>query len=124
MKKFFAVFLMASVLAVLALPVLAAVDTPVGPGAGYSLPVTAPISSTGGLIKLFEVLTNWVFALFTFLAVIFLVLAALQFVTAGGDAVKVGEARMKLIWAAVGIMVALASKGFIPIIESLLGVVD
>lgn len=124
MKKFFAVFLMVSVLAVLALPVMAAVPVPVGPGPGYELPATPPASTGDELIDLVEVLLNWLFAVFIILAAIFIILAALQFVTAGGDSAKVGEARQKLIWASIGIMVALSSKGLISIIKNITGTVD
>jgi len=118
MKKFFAVFLMVSVLAVLALPVMAAVEPP---PTGYKLPAVAPATTGAGLITLVDVVTNWIFAIFVVLTIIFVLLAAFQFVTAGGDAEKVGEARQKLIWASVGIIVALASKGLVPIIRSILG---
>lgn len=118
MKKFFALFLMVSVLAIVALPVMAA---PVDPPADKLLPGT-PIATTGaGLLILVDVVTNWIFAIFTVLTVIFVLLAAFQFVTAGGDAVKVGEARQKLIWASVGIIIALASKGLVPVIRNIVG---
>ena len=113
MKKFFAVFLMVSVLAVLALPVMAAEHPPVekqlpaGPATGAALLTTL------------DIVTNWVFAIFVVLTIIFVLLAAFQFVTAGGDAAKVGEARQKLIWASVGIIVALASKGLVPVIKNI-----
>ena len=126
MKKFFAVFLMVSVLAVLALPVMAA--TGVDPTkftetvpAGKELP-SGPTSGTQ-LIALIDVVTNWVFAIFVVLTIIFVLLAAFQFVTAGGDAAKVGEARQKLIWASVGVIVALASKGLVPVIRNIIGAV-
>jgi hypothetical protein len=123
MKKVFAVFLMASVLAVLALPVVAVtgVDptkTTADPSSG-NLP-TGP--TTGNqLLALVDVATNWIFAIFTVLTIIFVLLAAFQFVTAGGDAAKVGEARQKLIWASVGIIIALASKGLVPVIKNIVG---
>ena len=115
MKKVFALFLMASVLAVLALPVLAIENPP--------LDKTLPAGPQTGLqlLNLVDLLTNWVFAIFTVLTIIFVLLAAFQFVTAGGDAVKVGEARQKLIWASVGIIIALASKGLVPVIKNIVG---
>jgi hypothetical protein len=124
MKKFFAAFLMVSVLAVLALPVAAVTgvdptkNTEVVP-AGKELP-SGPTTGTQ-LLDLVDVATNWVFAIFTVLTIIFVLLAAFQFVTAGGDAVKVGEARQKLIWASVGVIIALASKGIVPVVKSIVG---
>lgn len=117
MKKFFAVFLMASVLAIVALPVMAAPE-PLPPG--KDLP-GGPTSGTS-LLNTVDLVTNWVFAVFTVLTVIMVLLAAFQFVTAGGDAAKVGEARQKLIWAAVGIIIALSAKGMVPVLRTILGV--
>lgn len=119
MKKFFAVFLMASVLAVLTLPVMATPVDPLDPD--LRLADTPPATSGEGLLAIVDTLTNWLFAAFVSLAIIFLILAGLQFVSSGGDATKVSEARSKLIWAAVGIVVALASKGLVPVIRNIIG---
>lgn len=118
MKKLFAVFLMVSVFAVLALPVLAVSEQP---PTDKTLPATAPATTGAQLLTLVDTLTNWVFAVFSVLTIIFVLLAAFQFITAGGDAVKLGEARSKLIWAVVGIVIALASKGLVPVVRSIVG---
>lgn len=118
MKKLFVLFLAVSALAVLALPVLA---VGVEPPEGYQLPTTPPATTGAQLLTLVDTVTNWVFAIFTVLTIIFVLLAAFQFVTAGGDAEKVGEARQKLIWAVVGIIIALASKGLVPVIRNIVG---
>lgn len=99
-------------------------DTSNKPGSCVELPASqlskGPQSGTA-LLDIVDVVTNWVFAIFTVLAIIFVLLAAFQFVTAGGQAEKVGEARQKLIWAAVGIIIALLSKGLVPVIRSIIG---
>ena len=115
MKKLFALFLMVSVFAVLALPVLAIEQPPVE----KQLPVGPQTGDA--LLKNVDLITNWIFAIFTVLTLIFVLLAAFQFVTAGGDAEKVGEARQKLIWATVGIIIALASKGLVPVLKNIIG---
>ena len=91
------------------------------PGVEKSLPATAPATTGAGLLILIDTITNWFFAIFTVLALIFVLLAAFQFVTGGGDEAKMSEARQKLIWAAIGIMIALISKGLVPIIRSIVG---
>ncbi len=118
MKKLFVLFLVVSALTVLALPVMA---VPVDPPADRSLPATPPATTGAGLLTVIDTVTNWFFAIFTVIAVIMIILAAFQFVTAGGDAEKVGEARQKLIWATVGIIIALASKGLVPVIRNIVG---
>ncbi|MBI2123769.1 MAG: hypothetical protein HYU04_00820 [Candidatus Wildermuthbacteria bacterium] len=97
---------------------------PAVPGVCLELPAnqlsTGPQSGLA-LLDLVDVATNWVFAIFVVLSIIFVLLAAFQFVTAGGEAAKVGEARQKLIWAAVGIIVALLAKGIVPVIKAIVG---
>lgn len=73
------------------------------------------------LMAIIDVVTNWIFAGFVSVAVVMVLLAAFQFVREGGDPVKVSEARQKLIWAAVGVGVALMAKGFVPVIRSIMG---
>lgn len=73
------------------------------------------------LMEIIDVLTNWIFAGFVSLAVVMIILAALQFVREGGNPEKISEARMKLIWATVGVAVALAAKGFVPVMRNILG---
>ena len=63
------------------------------------------------LIDLVEGITDWVFVILLVVAVIFILLAALQFISSGGDATQRTEAKDKLLWAAVGIVVALLSRG-------------
>lgn len=84
-------------------------ELPIGPQSGEQLMV------------IIDTITNWIFAGFVALAVIMVLLAAFQFIREGANPEKMSEARMKLIWAAVGIMVALVSRGFVPIIKSILG---
>lgn len=74
------------------------------------------------LMVIINTITDWIFAGFVFAAVTMVILAALQFVREGGNPVKVSEARMKLIWAAVGVGVALMAKGFVLVIRDILGV--
>jgi len=69
-----------------------------------------------------RVLTDWLFVILTVVAVIFIVLAGLQFITGGGDPAALSAARTKLIWAAVGILVALLARGLPAAIQNLVGV--
>lgn len=73
------------------------------------------------LMVIIDTITNWIFAGFTVLAAIMVLLAAIQFVKDGGNPEKISEARLKLIWAAVGVGVALMAKGFVPVIQNILG---
>lgn len=74
------------------------------------------------IIEALENVVNWIFTLFLIFAVIFIIMAAFQFLTAGGDSTKVSGARDKLLYAAIGIAVALLSRAIIPLVEMMLGV--
>src|SRR3989338_7737318 len=101
MKKIFAVLLLIFAFAMYAMPVVAIIgvnptvttepipqgkDLPTGPQSGQQL------------LDLIDVVTNWIFAIFTIIALVMVLFAGLQFVTSGGDAAKVSEARQKLMW--------------------------
>jgi len=93
---------------------------------GFSLSVfavtTVPtnVTSISAVITVINTLANWVFAILLALAVIMLLLAAFNWLTSGGNEEKVGSARKMLIWALVGIAVALAAKGLVLIVTALI----
>lgn len=86
------------------------------------IPVLPAGPQTGAqLLAMIDAITNWIFAGFVALAVVMVLLAAIQFLKDGGNPEKISEARQKLIWASVGVAVALAAKGFVPVMQSILG---
>ncbi len=90
--------------------------------AADEMPVLPGGPQTGAqLLAVIDAVTNWIFAGFAALAVVMVIIAAIQFVKDGGNPEKISEARLKLIWAAVGILIALSAKGFVPVIRSIMG---
>lgn len=79
------------------------------------------ITTAGGFITAMRLLTDWLFVILVIVAVIFIILAGLQFITGGGDPTAISAARTKLIWAAVGIGIALLSRGLPAAIQNLIG---
>lgn len=77
------------------------------------------VKDTGTFLHIVTVAINWVFTIFVILAIIFVILAAFQFITGGGDAKNIEAARSKLIWAAVGVVVALIARGLPGVIQSI-----
>jgi len=73
------------------------------------------------LLLIIDTITDWIFAGFAAIAVVMVILAALQFVREGGNPEKMSEARQKLIWAAIGVMVALLSRILVPVTRSIIG---
>ncbi|MBI4138408.1 MAG: hypothetical protein HY482_02355 [Candidatus Wildermuthbacteria bacterium] len=84
-----------------------------------SLPTTGIPTSGTDLIDRIALIGNWIFAIFLAISVIYIVLAAFEFVTGAGDPAKVSGARQKLIYAAVGIGVALLAAGIDDIVRSI-----
>ncbi len=78
--------------------------------------------STGDvdILQIISNIVNWVFAIFLGLSALFIILAAFQFLTAGGDSTKVSSARDKLLFAAIGIAVAMLSRAITPIVKNIL----
>ena len=79
------------------------------------------ITTAQGFIEAMRTLTDWLFVILVVVAVVFIVLAGLQFITGGGDPVAVSAARTKLIWAAVGVGIALLARGLPAAIQNLIG---
>lgn len=76
-------------------------------------PATVDITAT------LNAIVNWVFGILVLFAALMLVWAGFQFVTAGGDAEKLGEARQKVLWALIGIIIAFASRGLVAFVQTL-----
>jgi len=68
------------------------------------------------LLDTLDLITDWIFAIAMTIGLIFLIMAAFQFVTGGGDPTKMSEARQKLLYAFIGIAVAFVSAGFVRVI--------
>jgi len=74
------------------------------------------------IILILNRVVNWFFGIFLVIAVLFIIMAAFQFLTAGGDSTKISSARDKLLYAAMGIAVALLSRGIVPLVKMIIGV--
>jgi len=66
-------------------------------------------------------LTNWVFTLLTLVVVIYVLIAAYNYITSNGDEEKIKKANHNLIYAFIGLLVALLAKGIPYIIISAFG---
>jgi len=115
MKKTIGVVILATMLGMVAMSGTAsAIATPEGT-------IPTGITTAQGFIDAMRTLTDWLFVILVVVAVIFIILAGLQFITGGGDPTAISSARTKLIWAAVGIGIALLSRGLPAAIQNLIG---
>jgi hypothetical protein len=86
------------------------------------LPESTSITGPGGFYQVFCEIANWFFALVLVAAVITFLIGAFKFFTAGGNEAQVGQARQLILWALVGVAVALLSKSLIFVVAGLLDV--
>ncbi|MBI5220915.1 MAG: hypothetical protein HY978_03750 [Candidatus Liptonbacteria bacterium] len=87
-------------------------------------PITAPntVTNLTGLTQ--DILCkgiNWVFTFLIIIAIIFILVAAFEYLTAGGNDEKISKAHKRLIYAAVAIVVGILAKGFPYLISSFIG---
>lgn len=87
-----------------------------------AFPFAAPTIVTSGteLVDLVQALTNWFFVGFLLAAVVFVIIAAFQFLTGGGDPVSLGSAKKKLIWAVVAIIIAVLARTIPLVVENII----
>ena len=90
------------------------------PPSGFELPTTGIPVTGGTLLDRIALIGNWVFAIFLAISLIYIVLAAFQFVTGGGKPEDITAARQKLIYAIIGIAIALLAAGVDDILRSIL----
>ena len=64
-------------------------------------------------------ITNWAFTILMAVAALFIIFAAFEFITAKGEPEKVKSAREYVLYALVGVVVALLARGLVQLIETI-----
>jgi len=85
----------------------------------------AGVTSTCGACCVLDTIytvTDWIFYIVFAIAIIFIILGALTIVTAGGSPEKVTTGRNYILYAVIGVIIALAAKGIPAIARAILGV--
>ena len=116
MKILFSIMVVITLLAAVGAPVVMATHGGEHPTNG----LPAGPQTGAALLDRIALIGNWVFAIMLSISIIYIVLGAFQFVTGGGDPAQVSGARQKLIYAAVGIAIALLAAGFDDILRNIL----
>ncbi|MFH1759396.1 MAG: hypothetical protein ABH822_02445 [Patescibacteria group bacterium] len=81
----------------------------------------APIRSIEDVVRVMNTFIGWFQAILFVIAVIFILYAAFLYITSGGNSEKLETAKNILIYAAVGIGVALLAYAIEPVVRQLLG---
>lgn len=82
---------------------------------------TVPDLDDTELFELFGTIADWIFTVLVVVSVFMILIAAFQFVTGGDNPETLSSARQKIIWAAVGIVIALLARAIPNLIISTLG---
>ena len=72
------------------------------------MPVTGP-TTIGEGVSVFVKIVQWIYTILFIVAVLFILISAYYFITSKGDTEKTGKAKQMLIYAVIGIVVALLS---------------
>jgi prolipoprotein diacylglyceryltransferase len=113
-------FLLRKILVVLILvysflvPIIEVTAQPFGNNAQFNLP-NVP------LLQGIERIGNFLFTVLLAIAVIFIVIAGVRFVTAGGDPEQVKSARDMILYAVVGLIIAILARGAVTLIKNMIG---
>lgn len=76
---------------------------------------------TGSLSTITETVANYVIGILVLIAVFYIIKAGYEFVTASGDSDKVNLARQSVMYAAIGIIIALLAKGIVNFVIGAIG---
>ncbi len=80
------------------------------------------ITTPQDIIDIIDTVANWFFAILLAVAVVFILIAAYQFLTSGGDPARVGAARQSLLYAIIGIAIAFLARGIVMLVRFVLGI--
>ncbi len=79
------------------------------------------VSTPGDILAIIETVADWLFSALIILASLFIVWGGFEYVMAGGDDTKVTSARSKIKNALIGVIIAVAAKGLVAVVRSILG---
>lgn len=113
MNKLHKVAAYISVVALVAMPLLAAAQV-------TTIPRSSPITGIGSFENFLRTILNWIFIFVGILAVIAILISAIYYITAGGDEERRKTAGSWLKYGIIGIVVAIIAGSIIPIIDNFL----
>ena len=128
MKKLFSISLTVVFLLSLSSPLLAFAQKNANPencqqaiaqGQPCQIPQTK-LNNVGGVLKLIQYITNWMFTGLLVLSVLMIIIAAYHYLFSGGDEEGTGKAKKYLIYTVIAIAVAMLSKGVTFIVAEVL----
>jgi len=78
----------------------------------------SPIKEPGDIFRILAKIVQYTYTIFFIVAVVFIIVAAFNFLTAQGNPEKINSAKSQITWAIVAIAIALISVGAAQIIKA------
>ena len=134
MKKILSVLVLISFLAVLLVPILASADiapttctlkrdlTTINSACTNGSSVSIETYGMCCLLNTIYNVTDWIFVVLAAVAALFVILGGLNIVTAGGSPEKVASGRNYIMYAVIGLVVAILAKAVPSIVKMVVGV--
>ncbi|MDP3015356.1 MAG: hypothetical protein Q8N28_03045 [bacterium] len=91
------------------------------PDAGEIGVQNSPITEPNQFLDVIAGVVKWTYAIFFIITVMFVLFAAFNYLTGGGDPEKIKTAHKQIMYAVIAIAVALLAVGFSLIIKQFLG---
>lgn len=82
------------------------------------VPPSSGLATIGGVVGVGITLIKWLYTIIFLAAILFILLAAYTFITSRGDPEKIQQARRQLMYAIIGIVVALLSPLIVPFVTN------
>lgn len=73
------------------------------------------------MIDIINSAVNWITAALVGIVVIFIVIAAFDFLTSSGDEKKLGKAKDRILYAVIALIVMILSRAIVPIVKAIVG---
>lgn len=86
--------------------------------AAQQLAAGSPISTPEKIFSILKRVVQYTYTIFFIVAVLFIIIAAFNFLNAKGDPAKINSARSQIFWAIVAIVIALLSVASAQIINN------
>jgi hypothetical protein len=120
MKKFEKIIGVAILAMTIVTPLATLAQGVPSPLSGINGPAITNYTSLSQTTGTLTYVVNWIITIFWILTVLFLIWAAVLYLTAGGEEEKVGEAKKRVIGAIISAAIALLATALGPIVQNLL----
>lgn len=85
-----------------------------------TLPPSPPITSIADIFRYVDKILNLIFAALVVAAIFFVLMAGYTYITSAGDTEKTAKANKQLLYAAIGLGIALISKGIELVVRNII----